>query len=424
MSSLRLPFLLLALGCLAPMAHAATPLTWDECAKEALANHPDMRKAAANLASARFDKQGKAGSFLPSLSASASANKSGNAGSIAGMLEEDTGTSYRMGLSASVNLFNGFKDQASWNAASIALRQAEVEYRQARVNLSKTLRDAFTNLLYAQQQVILSRSIAARQKENVRMVELRYESGRENKGSLLNSQAAAAQAALEATEAERSLRLAQRQLLHALGRGEGEAPVVSGDFTVAPPESAPDFPTLAKATLSYQLSQLQERSAQTRVKSAKGDFLPTLNANASMSRSGSDWVPNQHSWGAGLALSLPLFEGGQRVATLRSARADHDAAKASLVSSERSSELSLESSYWGLRDSIDALSVQKDYLAAAQARQEVAQAQYANGLLSYQDWDQVENNLISREKGHLQSLRDVKKAEAAWRSALGKDELP
>lgn len=420
----RIFLFLLSLGLLVPAAGSTTPLTWDDCAKEALAHNPDLQKAAANLLSARYDKKGSASSFLPSLSASASANKSGDAGSIAGILQEDAGTSYHVGLNASINLFNGFKDKASLDASAIAVQQAEIQYRQARATLSNNLRNAFTNLLYAQQQVRLSESIAARQKENVRMVDLRYQSGRENKGSLLNSQAAYAQSVLEVTEAQRSLRLAQRQLDNALGRSEADQPEVTGDLTVSAPETAPAFEALSKTTFSYLLAELQERSAKTRVTSAKGAFLPSLNANASMGRSGSDWVPNQHSWGAGLALSLPLFEGGQRVATLKSAKADRDAAQASLISTEQSAALSLESTYWDFRNASESTAVQKDYLIAAQARQEVAQAQYANGLISYQDWDQVESNLISREKSNLQSLRDAKKAEAAWRLALGKDELP
>lgn len=417
-----IPFLTLGAALSAQSQEA--PLTWDACAKEALAHNADLQKARFTLLSARYDKKGSFNSFLPSLSASASANKSGDAGSLRAIFREDTGTQYQMGLSASINLFNGFQDKASWDAASLAERQAAVQYQQARATLSNSLRNAFTNLLYAQQQVSLTEAIAARQKENVRMVDLRYESGRENKGSLLNTQAAASQAELEVTEAKRALRLAQRQLNNTLGRSEEGSPTVSGDLGTEDPGDAPDFGPLARSTFSYLLASLQFETAKVRVTSAKGEFLPSLNANASMGRSGSDWVPNQHSWGAGLSLSYPLFEGGRRVANLQSAQADRDAARASFTSAEQDAALSLESAYWDFRNALDSVKVQNEYLTATQAREEVAQAQYANGLISYQDWDTVESSLISREKSNLQSLRDAKKAEAAWKLALGKDELP
>jgi outer membrane protein TolC len=400
------------------------PLTWDACAKEALAHNPDLQEAAANLRSAKYSKTGTVSAFLPSLSASASANRSGDEGSLSAIMKDhDADVSYEMGLNASINLFNGFKDKASYDAASLTQQQYEVKYRQARSQLSYNLRNAFTNLLYAQQQVALMEEIAARQVENVRMVELRYESGHENKGSLLNNQAASAQADLEVTQAKRSLRVAQRTLDRALGRSELDAPLVSGTFKVATVENEPDFQLLSRTTFSYLLADLQTRTAQTNVVSARGSFFPTLNANGSMSRSGSDWVPNQHSWGAGLVLSYPLFEGGQRIEALKAAEANRDSSKIALKAAEQDAALSLESTYWDLRNASESTVVQEKYLEAVKTQEEVASAQYANGLLSYQDWDTVENNLTTRQKSNLQSLRDAKTAEAAWQLALGKDEL-
>jgi outer membrane protein len=421
-------FLLVSLGLTlasCPARAENNPLTWDVCVKEALAQNPDLKKSAAQLRSATYDKKGAVSSFLPSLSASASANKSGDAGSLSGIFkEDDASSSYRMGLSASVNLFNGFKDKASLDQASLSQKTAEVQYRQARAQLSYDLKVAFNNLLTAQEQVRLASDIAARQKENVRLVALRYQSGRENKGSLLNSQATSAQADLEVTQAQRSLRLAQRKLDRVLGRSELDQPVVQGVFDVTAPEASPDFALLAKTVPSFLFSSLQYQSSKSRVTSAKGAFLPSLNANASMSRSGSDWVPDQNSWGAGLALSLPLFEGGQRAFNLKSAQADRDAAKESLVAAEQDAALALESAYWDFRNASESTLVQKKYLEAAQTQEEVATAQYANGLLTYQNWDLVESNLITRQKSHLQSLKAAKNAEASWALALGKDELP
>jgi outer membrane protein TolC len=416
--------LLLAFGLPGFSQCEEAPLTWDVCAKEALAHNPDLQEAAANLRSAKYSKTGSISAFLPSLSASASASRSGDEGSLSAIMKDkDANVSYGMGLNASINLFNGFKDKASFDAASLKQQQYEVKYRQARSQLSYTLRNAFTNLLYTQQQVTLLQEIAARQKENVRMVELRYESGHENKGSLLNNQAASAQADFEVTQAKRSLRVAQRTLDRALGRTELDTPVVSGTFDVSSIETAPDFKLLSHSTFSYLLADLQVRSAQTNVVSARGAFLPSLSANGSMSRSGSDWVPNQHSWEAGLALSYPLFEGGQRIEALKAADADRDSSKAALTATEQDAALSLESTYWDLRNASESTVVQKKYLEAVKTQEEVASAQYANGLLSYQDWDTVENNLTTRQKSNLQSLRDAKTAEAAWQLALGKDEL-
>jgi outer membrane protein TolC len=417
--------LFLVLGPLGFAKCEEAALTWDVCAKDALAHNPDLQKAADNLQSAKYGKKGAVSPFLPSLSANASANASGNEGSLAGILKDSDSTkTYNMGLNAQINLFNGFKDKASFDLASLSEQQAEIQYQQARSTLSNNLRSAFNNLLYSQQQVTLLEEIAAREKENVRMVELNYQGGQENKGSLLNEQATSADADVQVTQAKRSLWLAQRQLDVVLGRSELDTPTVAGTFDTSAPESTPDFKLLCHTAFSYLLAEIQLRSAQAQVVSARGSFLPSLNANGSMSRSGSDWVPNQPSWGAGLSLSFPLFEGGQRVFAFDSAKANRDAAKAALTSAEENAALSIENAYWSFRNAAETTTVQKKYLEAAQLQEEVANAQYANGLLSYQDWDLVENNLINRQKSNLQSLLAAKTAEASWLLSLGKDELP
>jgi outer membrane protein TolC len=197
-----------------------------------------------------------------------------------------------------------------------------------------------------------------------------------------------------------------------------------GTFDTTPPDAAPDFKTLCHSTFSYVLAKLQVSSAQAQVTSARGAFFPSLNANGSMSRSGSDWVPNQPSWGAGLSLSFPLFEGGQRLYSFESAKANRDAAKVALTSAELDAAYSLENTYWNFRNAAESTLVQTKYLEAAQLQEEVANAQYANGLLSYQDWNLVENTLISRQKSNLQAQLAAKAAEASWLLSLGKDELP
>ena len=64
-----------------------------------------------------------------------------------------------------------------------------------------------------------------------------------------------------------------------------------------------------------------------------------------------------------------------------------------------------------------------EFLAAADLRAEIARTQYTTGLLSFEDWDLIENDLIDNQKAMLASLRDAVLAEAAWEQTLGKGAL-
>jgi outer membrane protein TolC len=388
--------------------------------KEASLHNLELKQARAQLKEAGYFKKQAAGRFLPSVSAGASANQSGNGGSFSGLLDDGTSTSYGMNLSLSENLFNGFKDKASYDSASAQKTQAEASLRQAQAQLAYDLRRAFNNLLYVQQQVLLLEDIAKRQKTNTSMVELHYESGKENKGSFLNSQAAAAQADYEVIQARRSLRLAQREINRIIGRSLLEATCVEGVFDVAPPPAEPpDFKALSGEVPSVVLARAQVKSAKSQVTSSKGEFLPSLNASGSLSRSGDEWAPQNASWRAGLSLSLPLFSGGDNVYGLKSAKSKRDRAETSLEATMLDAALSIENAYWSFLNAVGYTEVQAKYLSSVQVQEEVAQAQYKNGLLSYQNWDQIVGSLVSRRKSELQSRRDAKNAEAQWDLSRG-----
>ena len=64
------------------------------------------------------------------------------------------------------------------------------------------------------------------------------------------------------------------------------------------------------------------------------------------------------------------------------------------------------------------------YLQAEGVRAEIGRSQYASGMLSFEDWDRIENDLISSEKSDLGGRRDAVVAEANWEKVQGKSRLP
>ena len=70
-------------------------------------------------------------------------------------------------------------------------------------------------------------------------------------------------------------------------------------------------------------------------------------------------------------------------------------------------------------ESIEKLKVDQSFLEAALKRSEIARSKYNNGLMTFEDWDLIENDLIARETAVLQSQKDRATAEAAWQQAQG-----
>ena len=76
------------------------------------------------------------------------------------------------------------------------------------------------------------------------------------------------------------------------------------------------------------------------------------------------------------------------------------------------------------RQAIERLKVDESFRAAAIARAEIARRKYNNGLLSFEDWDIIENDLIFRQKNYLSSLQTRVTSEAAWERDRGTGAIP
>lgn len=63
--------------------------------------------------------------------------------------------------------------------------------------------------------------------------------------------------------------------------------------------------------------------------------------------------------------------------------------------------------------------VSESLLAASTVRAQIARVKYMSGLLSFDQWDIIENELISRQKDVLQTRYDLEVAQAAWEQTLG-----
>ena len=79
----------------------------------------------------------------------------------------------------------------------------------------------------------------------------------------------------------------------------------------------------------------------------------------------------------------------------------------------------LEESWKSYQDARQMVVVKRKFLDAALERSTIANAQYSNGLISFDDWVIIENNLVSAKKEFLNAGADMLIAEAQWIQAKG-----
>ncbi|MFH1876252.1 MAG: TolC family protein [Candidatus Omnitrophota bacterium] len=400
--------------------HCDEAMTWQDCIKEAQKYHPDLISAEENVKQSQANKNIAASGLFPQVSSSISATiKDTNAYS-AGNKTHTVADTYKYGGTVTQLIFDSFKTSSHVKAARENVKAARYNYRFTSSQVRFRLRTAFVDLLKAQEAVTIAQEIYKIRKSNLDLISLRYDSGIEHKGALLTAQANLAEAEFEISQARRALEVAQRELLKEIGREKFSALRAIGELSVSSKDcQKPDFEALADNTPTLRKLIAQRIAARYGIRSAQANFLPELSAQGGIARSGNRWPTTSREWSAGLTLSLPLFEGGLRLAELAGARAVFNQAKADERSAKAGIILTLAQQWAAFRDAAETVEVQNKFLVAAEARAKIAEEQYSLGLLQFDNWTIIEDTLVSAKKSFLNAQTNALLAQANWIQAKG-----
>lgn len=390
--------------------------TWQDCVKEAAKHHPDLISAEEGIKQNQADKKISASALYPQLDSSVSTSVTRSTSSTS----TSTTDSYQYGANVDQILFDGFKIGSDIKADEENIKAAQYSYKFTSSEVRARLRAAFIRVLKTQQLLDLTEDIRDIRKDNLDLINLRYESGMEHKGAMLTAKANLSQAEFEIAQAKRSLEAAQRALAKEMGKYQFSPMAVKGEFKVAQNSlEKPDLELLTKNNPQLGIIAAQRNAASFGIKSAESQFYPQLSAQAGASKRSETWPPENDGWNAGLTLSFPLFEGGLRDARVAKAKSLYYQAKADERSTQDSIIVTLEQTWAVMRDAVETVDVQKQFLEAAEERAKIAESQYALGLLQFDNWIIIENDLVSAKKGLLNAQANALLAEADWILAKG-----
>ena len=388
---------------------SAFALTWQEALTAANNNSNSIKSAEKQLESSHWTYLRSYSSFLPQLSASMSMSQTEIASSSA------TSKSYSYGLNATQNLFTGLSNYYNLQSAQIEYAYNEKGLEKARSDAYYEARIAFINLIIAQENIKLQKNILDRQIENERLVKLQYDSGKEDKGNLMQNAANRKNAEYNLSSAERALSLAQLKLAQLLG-----SQVISAESEMEPsPPPDADFQKFTANSSSYLMAKYQLEQAEIAQKATVSEFLPSVSLSGSWRRSGQNWPPDSENKSISLNLSYSFFPGGSNIADSIINNINLSKAREDFIKSEKDLRYNIEESYIKFKDAVEAMKIAIVSLAAAEERVKIAMAKYLNGLTTYDEWNRIETDYISSQKSALSSRKSALDAEAAWQNSYG-----
>jgi len=96
-----------------------------------------------------------------------------------------------------------------------------------------------------------------------------------------------------------------------------------------------------------------------------------------------------------------------------------DNASASLKSQQETSLYTLYRTYNNLLTAYDQVEVQGLFFEASQERSKIGMAQYTSGLLIFDNWIIIEDDLVRAERSLVQARADALFAETEWLKSKG-----
>ncbi len=409
---------------LALQSFAQTPVySWQSCIDMARQNNADVIAATENYKATKSNERAARQPFMPEVSVSMGGSRGDE--NIDGNPATTPGEGYNVFAEAKQNLFSGFKDYANLKQAKYNTAAVDANLRIIKARISFELKSSYQSLMYAKEFNKLTQDIIHRRQDNMRLVELRWENGRENKGSLLLARTYYKQAEYDDLVARNSQYSSRANLARALGIDEAEDFDIVGEIPTSTPPPRTNMRELATTTPEHQQVVAQAEAADYGLMSTRSTFYPSLDIYANVKKQDTHLFPErQENWSVGFNVSFPLFRGFGDINRIRSASHTATQAYVNRVSVDRMLLAKVTNAYNNYVEAVARFELNHAFREATLVRAEIARNKYNNGLLSFEDWDVIESDLINRQKDYLSSLRDRTIAEAAWEQALGQGVIP
>lgn len=420
-------FMIALLASSLPLHGWAKQWTLKDCIDYAIQNNISLQKTRLQMLSTKEDVKQAQAELLPSLSFSTSQNVNYNpwpetnrATVTNGYVETSMDKVYyngSYGLNLNWTVWNGNRNRNQLKLDKITAEQAELDSATTANSIQEQIAQLYVQILYSadavdvcKQSLETSSMNEARGKEFVNV-------GKMSKADLAQLTAQRAKDEYSLVEAESNLKNYKRQMKQLLQITSEE------EFDVAMPSSTDEMametiPTLTSVYTAALDSRPEIKNAQLgidgselSIKMAKAQRMPTIGFNAgamtnTTSMSSKEWgtqLKNNFSTGAGVTLSIPIFDNRQSKTAIRKAKIQQQQYQLDLQDKQTTLYSTIEN-YW-----LQATTNQSKFRAAkanttsAQESYDLLSEQFRLGLKNTVELMTGKTNLLTAQQNELQS---------------------
>ena len=358
----------------------------------ALKGSPDIELAQARLREARENRTAQFGTIFPAIDAGASVSRHRLTGAAQGQPDftPDSFMLYNVsvGISYTLDIFGGLVRQLESRDALVAYEEYRLE--GAYLMLTANVVTAAFAEASLSRQVQTTRNIIGFQREQLRLIEARYNAGAVAYSDVLAQRAQVAQNETLLPALEKNLVLIRHQLASLIGKSPGEItlPQFNLDDLFLPQDLPVSLPSdLVRQRPDIKAAEALLHSASAQIGVATVNLYPQITLTGSYGFSSNDanrlFDARSVIWNLGAGILQPVFRGGELLARRRAAIAAYDQALAQYRQAVLNSFQNVADALRILEFNASALKAQSAAFEAARDSLDLARRQYAAGAVSY-----------------------------------------
>jgi outer membrane protein len=408
----------------AQTTEAVRRISLDEAVGLALQNQPAMVEARGARRNASAADRSAWGAFLPNVTTSASASR-GNVRRVDPITGREIPPeySYTLGVSANLELFDGFRRFANKKAASASLDAAEAGLTLARYEVTLATKQAFYDAAARDELVRVAQAQLERAERQLTVSIDRLHAGTATRSDSLRAVVERGNAQIALLQAEADLEGSRAEL----GRQVGvDGPVAAfPDSVLLPPPGTETFANEILGSPEVAQAEAEAEAARAGVWSARSQYWPSLNVSYSDNHQGtgspfSNFGDYEESFSWRFGLSWTLWNGFVREGNQVRVAAARDAAQARAAEARRRVAARLTQQSASLETAYAQVDIARTNVLAAAEDLRVQNERYRLGASTILDLMTSQAALTEAEVGYIQARFQYLLARAELEALIGR----
>lgn len=400
-------------------------VTLAEAVDLALQANPAVIQARGQVDIAGAGKRETFGNWLPTINGSSSWSRNSSTRfdpTTQRNVSAPTRDTYSAGLSASLQLFSGFRRFAQARSANADLEAADAALVSQQFQVILQTKQAFFAALAADELVRVATTRITRAEQQLKISQDKLAAGSATRSDTLRGRVELANAQLQLLNAETQRATAEANLARLIGwDGSVRAQMDSALFAPVVLDTSQLRQEALAASPSVRQAEANAEAARAQLAVTRAQYLPTLNASYSNNLSGQDIGSLANSWSMRLSLSWPLFNGFTRETQMARSNAARDAAWAQAEDARRQVNAQLTQNLAALASAQARLEIAQASRAAALEDLRVQQERYRLGVATLLDVLTTQVNLDQAEVDIVQARFDYLTAKAQIEALIGRE---